>query len=253
MEKQLKELFQEKWSKYFPGVGLPVTYYYTDEADDDDLADSENKYRCLIGNLNRVREGHTFVYSAKSPGCAGGKRYTGYVQKLIPDFEYFLSCGIPGRLDGERYKKSPELVKEYLKNHPPYKAPARFLVFKRWDKNSERDNPAAVIFFALADVLSGLFTLANFDTVDPYGVTAPMGSGCSSIMYPYEEMESDKPKCVLGMFDVSARPYVPENMLTFTVPIKRFMQMVYNMDESFLITESWNIVKQRINGDDPAA
>ena len=249
MDEQLKELFMDKWSKYFPGAGLPVTYYYTDEADDADLEDSENEYRCLIGNLNRVREGHTFVYGAKSRGCPGGKRYTGFVQTLRPEFEYFLSCGIPGKVQGERYKKSPELVREYLKNHPPYKAPGRFLIFKRWDKNSDRDNPAAVIFFASGDVLSGLFTLANFDLADSYGVIAPMGSGCSSIVnYPYEEMQSDKPKCVLGMFDVSARPYVPENILTFTVPVKRFMQMVYDMDESFLITESWNIVKQRING-----
>jgi len=31
----------------------------------------------------------------------------------MPHFEYFLSCGIPGKLEGERYKKSPELVKEF--------------------------------------------------------------------------------------------------------------------------------------------
>ncbi len=41
----------------------------------------------------------------------------------MPDFEYFLSCGIPGKLEGERYKKSPEMVKEYLKHTPATKAP----------------------------------------------------------------------------------------------------------------------------------
>jgi len=189
-----------------------------------------------------------FVYSSENPGCLGGKRYTGFSQKLRPDFEYFLSCGIPGKMEGERYKKSPELVEEYLKNHPPFKAPARYLVFKRWDSLLETDEPMAIVFFAAPDVLSGLFTLANFDAVDPNGVIAPMGSGCSSIVsYPLAESKSINPRCVLGMFDVSARPCVPKNTLTFAIPMRRFAEMVQNMDESFLITGSWNAVRNRIN------
>jgi len=247
MDEKFKELFLSQWKKCFPEAELPVAYYYSDNVTDEDLEDTKDEDRCLIGNLNRVREGHTFVYSADSPGCPGGKRYTGYSRTLMPNFEYFLSCGIPGKLEGERYKKSPELVKEFLKNHPPSEAPARYLTFKRWDKLSEADNPLAIIFFATADVLSGLFTLANFDAVDPHGVIAPMGSGCSSIINcPLDESNSENPRCILGMFDVSARPYVPENTLTFTIPLKRFEEMVGNMDESFLITKSWEMVKKRM-------
>ncbi len=50
----------------------------------------------------------------------------------------------------------------------------------------------------------------------------------------------------MGMNDVSARHYVPENTLTFTIPLKRFEEMVGNMDESFLITKSWEMVKKRM-------
>ena len=150
-------------------------------------------------------------------------------------------------MEGERYKRSPELVTSYLKSHPPFKAPGRFLVFKRWDKLASKDQPFAVIFFATPDVLSGLFSLANFDQSDPFGVITPMGSGCSSIVnYPYMEAQTDHPRCVLGMFDVSARPQVSSTQLTFTIPIKRFEQMVGYMDESFLITESWKRVKTRL-------
>jgi len=35
-------------------------------------------------------------------------------------------------------------------------------------------------------------------------------------------------------------------MLTFSVPMKRLEQMAGNMDESFLITESWGLVKSRL-------
>jgi uncharacterized protein (DUF169 family) len=248
MKNQLQETFLSRWDRYFSPAELPITYFYTDEAAPEDLADSRNEHRCLICNLNRVREGHTFVYDSKSPGCPGGKRYTGFSHRLRPNFEYFLSCGIPGELEGERYKKTPELVTAYLKNHPSFQAPAKYIVFKRWDKLSAEDEPAVVVFFATADVLAGLFTLANFDSADPNNVITPMGAGCSSIVnYPLMESRSNHPRCVLGMFDVSARPCVPENTLTFTVPMKRFEEMVFNMDESFLITSSWNAVKSRIH------
>jgi hypothetical protein len=51
------------------------------------------------------------------------------------------------------------------------------------------------------------------------------------------------------MFDVSARPSVPAGTLTFSVPMARFRAMVANMDESFLITESWSKVRERIAAD----
>ncbi len=247
MNTQFQQEFQHKWEKYFPDAELPVAYSYTDEVRKEEREDSQDEEHCVIASFKRVREGHTFVYGQDSPGCLGWRRYTGFSQSLRPKFEFFLSCGIPGEIEGERYKKSPELVDRYLKSHPAFKAPGHFLVFKRWDKLTEYDRPFAVIFFAPADVLSGLFALANYDRADPNGVISPMGSGCSTIVsYPFFEAQSDQPRCVLGMFDVSARPQVPATLLTFSIPMKRFEQMVANMDESFLITKSWERVQARI-------
>jgi hypothetical protein len=48
------------------------------------------------------------------------------------------------------------------------------------------------------------------------------------------------------MFDVSARPGVDTNSLTFSVPMKKFERMVADMDESFLITPSWEKVRARM-------
>jgi hypothetical protein len=48
------------------------------------------------------------------------------------------------------------------------------------------------------------------------------------------------------MFDVSARPCVPPNVLTFAMPMPRLVQLVDNMDESFLITASWQAVQRRL-------
>jgi len=192
----------------------------------------------MIGVLARVRKGASLSFDVDSIGCGGGKRYTGFTQDISPTFEYFLSCGIPGKLEGERYKKSLELVKEMLKIVPQ---------IKRFDMLEQPDDADAVIFFATPDVLSGLFTLANYDEVEPNGVFCPFSAGCGSIVqYPYLEKGSARPKAVIGMLDVSARPCVPKETLTFAVPMNKFIRMVHNMEESFLITRSWEKVKKRM-------
>jgi hypothetical protein len=48
------------------------------------------------------------------------------------------------------------------------------------------------------------------------------------------------------MFDVSARPCVPKDTVSFAVPMTKFVRMIENMEESFLITPSWGKVRQRI-------
>ncbi len=50
----------------------------------------------------------------------------------------------------------------------------------------------------------------------------------------------------MGMFDPSARPYVPKDTLSFAVPMKRFEQIINYMEESFLITGTWQEIRDRI-------
>ena len=247
MDLGFRERFMKLWRKYFNGAELPITFYYTNEQGRAELVKTPTTHQCLIGVLSRVRNGQSLCFEGESIGCGGGKRYTGFTQEIMPNFEYFLSCGIPGELEGERYKKSPELVREAMKRMPEFKAPARFIVFKQWEKLEESDNPDVVIFCTKSDVLSGLFTLANYDEVEENGVFAPFSAGCGSIvMYPYLERNAERPRGVIGMFDVSARPYVHKDELTFAAPMTKFRRMFENMEESFLITPSWDKVRKRI-------
>jgi uncharacterized protein (DUF169 family) len=247
MDMGLKEKFAGLWEKYLDGAELPIVFHYTDEAGEVEVVKASYGHRCIMADLSQVRTGKSICFGADSFNCFGGKKYLGYSEEIMPNFEYFLSCGIPGRLEGERYKKTPELVKEFVERTPKFKAPGRFIVFKRWDMLEEPEEPDVVIFFARPDVLSGLFTLANFDVVELNGVFSPFAAGCGSIVqYPYLEKESDCPRGVLGMFDVSARPFVPADVLSFSVPMKKLTAMVQNIEESFLITRSWSKVSKRI-------
>lgn len=247
METGRKEDFLERWRKYFGGAELPIACWYADDAGPVGRAEPPRGHRCVLADLQRVRQGADLRFDLESVGCGGGRRYLGFTDEVMPNFDSFLSCGIPGTLEGERYKKSPELVREFEKRSPGFTAPARHIVFKRWDRLGETDEPEVVIFLAPPDVLSGLFTLANFDEADPNGVYCPFCAGCGSLVkYPFLEKDAPRPRAVLGMFDVSARPFVPGSTLSFAVPMNKFAAMVANMDESFLTTKSWNAVRGRM-------
>jgi hypothetical protein len=248
MDMTFKEKFLKLWKKYFNDAPLPITFYYADKLTNAEATKPGSVPRCIIGALLKVQQGQSLAFDVESVGCPGGKRYLGFAENLMPNFEYFLSCGIPGKMEGERYKKSPEMVKEYMQKHAPVmKAPGKYIVFKRWDVLEKADHPDVVIFYAEPDVLSGLFTLASFDEAEQNTVIAPFGSGCASIVqYPFMEVKSPQPRAVIGMFDVSARPFVPKDVLTFAAPMSKFTRMVDNMEESFLITPSWGKVQKRI-------
>ncbi|MCX6249445.1 MAG: DUF169 domain-containing protein [Bacteroidetes bacterium] len=246
MDARLKADFLEKWEKYFGNTELPITFFYSSKMNNATLADSPKGRSCLICELAKVRKGQSLAYNKSVIQCGGAKRYLGYDHEFRPDFEYFLSCG-NDKMEGERYIQTPEMVRQIMKNMYNIPAEGQFAIFKRWDKLEQADEPVCAIFFAKPDVLSGLFTLANYDQIDGRGVISPFGSGCGSIIYQaYLENQKESPKAVLGMFDPSARPCVPENTLTFSAPIKKFVKMISFMDESFLSTKTWEEVKKRL-------
>ena len=246
MDTATKEKFLTIWRKYFVHAEVPFTFYYTNETGRAQAAGPATP-RCVIGATVGVRQGNSLAYDAQTVGCPGGKRYLGFAENIAPNFEYFLSYGIPDKMRGERYVKSPELVKKMQEEAPRFKAPARYIVFKRWDKLEVADKPEVVVFYATPDVLAGLFTLSRFDNISRDAVATPFGAGCSSIVqYPYLEKDSPNPRAIIGMFDPSARPHVPKDALSFAVPFHKFVRMVDNMEESFLITETWQKIQERI-------
>lgn len=161
MDMGIKNKFIALWRQYFNNAELPITFYYSEYEGHAELIKPGSIARCIIGAMVEVRKGRSLSFDAEAIGCPGGRKYLGYSETIRPGFEYFLSCGIPGKMEGERYKKSPELVKEIMQGWPNFKAPAPHIIFKRWDNLEKEDDPEVVTFFATSDVLSGLFTLAT--------------------------------------------------------------------------------------------
>jgi uncharacterized protein (DUF169 family) len=247
MDTGIRNRFVTLWQQFCPGAELPITFEVGEGSGTAEKAKIPGSWRCIICDLARVRKGTSLVFDRTSVTCSGGLFYLGYDTRRIENFRYFLSSGKPGVVEGERYKRTPEIIDEINARHVSLPAEDRCYTFRRWDKLAPEDNPDVVIFFARPEVLSALFTLANFDQADPNGVICPFGSGCSSIIhYPRLEAKSDHPKAVFGMFDPSARPCVPVDILTFAIPMKKFEKMIGYMEESFLITKTWDKVKTKI-------
>jgi uncharacterized protein (DUF169 family) len=247
MDTGMRDRFAALWQTYCPGAEQPITFEVVEDTRITEKAKTPAGWRCFVCDLARVRNGTSLVFDRTSITCSGGLLYLGFETQRSEHFRYFLSSGKPGMVEGERYKKSPEIVDEFTARHIALPVEGKNYLFKRWDKLAEEDNPDVVIFFARPEVLSALFTLANFDQSDPDGVICPFGSGCSSIVhYPRLEQIRDNPRAVLGMFDPSARPCVPVDILTFAVPMKKFVKMIDSMDSSFLITKTWEKQKAKI-------
>lgn len=240
----------EKSNSFQEALGLaesPLGVYYTHEKPEG-ITPKEGIQGCMIGLLQNARKKGKTVYFDKTHfGCPGGAYYMGFRETPMPNIEYFLSCGISGEMEGERYIKTPERAREYFARMIPRRAPATYCVFKPIEEFQGGMEPEVVVFFASPDILSGLFTLTNYALERTDAVFAPFGSGCGVILtFPLKEAVRDQPRAVLGMFDVSARPMVEKDILTLAMPHSVFLNLLENVSGSFLETESWKKVLRRI-------
>ena len=241
---------EELWKQFREILGLkesPLGVYYTNDKPEG-VTPKDGISGCMIGLLQNARkEGKTVYFDKGHFGCPGGAYYMGFRDIPMPNIEYFLSCGIPGQMEGERYIKTPERAREYFAKMIPRRTPATYCVFKPIEKFQTEEKPEVVVFFASPDMLAGLFTLTNYALEKTDAVYTPFGSGCSAVLtHPLKEAEKEQPRAVLGMFDVSARPMVEKDVLTLAMPYSIFLKLLENVSGSFLQTESWKKVFQRI-------
>jgi uncharacterized protein (DUF169 family) len=241
---------EELWKQFRETLDLkesPLGIYYTNNKPEGVTAKT-GIHTCMIGLLQNARKkGETVYFDKDHFGCPGGAYYMGFFESPRPNLEYFLSCGIPGEMEGERYIKTPERAREYFARMIPRRAPATYCVFKPVEQFQSSTQPEVVAFFATPDILSGFFTLTNYALERTDAIYTPFGSGCSTILtYPLKEAGKEQPHAILGMFDVSARPMVEKDVLTLAMPFSIFLKLLENVADSFLQTESWKKVRNRI-------
>lgn len=230
-------------------IGLhqePLAFFYSD-IEPSGFRPTKGRWACILAVMGRARRGETIYFDAEHVGCGGGGYYLGLCGRM-PKVEYFVSTGIPGEMEGEHYKKSPEIMLKTMERYPALPAPARYAVVKPLSAMTESETPEVIICLATPDQLSGLVMLAGFAR-DEDAVVCAWASGCGSIISrPLLEAQREQPRAVVGLFDPSSRLFLPENEMTFAAPRALWEEMLGNADDSFLGTETWAKVRKRIAG-----
>ena len=206
-------------------------------------------FSCILGKLWLARRKNTAAYfDAERFGCPGGAFYLGFYQPHLNIMPCHISTGIPGApIPGERYVSSPEAATRYFTHLNPRPAPARFCVFKPLSQFSASEKPELVTFFARGEVLVGLCNLVAFVTDDWENIAVPFGSGCSFVVtWPLHYLTQGKARAVLGCGDPSDRPHMRPDEMPFTVPYAIYEAFLARWRDSFLLTETWNMVKKKI-------
>jgi len=224
-----KEVFGEK-------VQLPLLFGYSAKP----IADTEKIGGCFFKVLQAARGGAPVSLSIEVIGCGGGKLYTGFTD--MPE-------RVPGFVSlKEKYKKTPELVVDYVNGLGMKRTEKQYLNFIRIDKAESFEGTEGVMFYATPDMLSGLCGWAFYDTNEPDAVVSKFGSGCSTVVsMTVVENEKKGHRCFIGLLDPSVRPWVGKNELSFTIPFSRFVPMMETMKDTFLFgSHAWEKIKQRL-------
>ena len=256
-------------SKVAEALGLkyePVAIIWSDEKPEDAVQFKEGKWGCVMWMLALAAKGKTAVFDRKTFGCPGGgvglgfgNQYENFIGGL-EGFCYFLSTGFESwdkgkdllkelkelpkdRLEkiwkGERYKKSPEIVRKFVENLPIIDVPTKYVIFKPLSKVINEE-PVVVVFIANPHQISALIIMANYDRETNDNVVVRMGAGCHQIgIFAYAEQS----RAILGLTDLDARlnirKQLGDDVFTFAVPYKMFKEMEENVEGSFLEIGTW--------------
>lgn len=176
-----------------------------------------------------MKKGKRIQFSADcGKACPGIQEFGGFTPPVDDEGEFIAET--------ERFKKSRALAQAYYRDwvaeiHTP---PEEFLYFEKIDEIGENSDIEVVNLFPDITGLANLTGLATYDREES-GTLIPDASGCqSAFSIPYDQKFKDRPKCIVGSMDVLIRRFIPDDMIMFSAPANRFVEMANNIEGSFL-------------------
>lgn len=112
----------------------PVAIIFSNEKPDEAIQFDEGKWGCVITMLTNATKGQRVVFDRKTYGCKGGGVGLGFgntYEGFPGGIEYFLSTGRgEGYLEGEGFKKTPQLAKDFIEQLLMIDIPYKYVIFQ---------------------------------------------------------------------------------------------------------------------------
>ena len=222
--------------------------YFSDEKPTNSLELKKKGSGCIVPMILKASTGIPLVVTEESTGWPCSAFYLGFQDTIFEGIEYFLSNKDDFWRPCERFIQSPALAKSLINNIHPVKPEKHYLVVKPLEDFGADEEPESVLLFVNADQLSALVFLSHYDAPESMDrVLAPFASSCMALItLPLKLARNKEEKAVIGNFDISARTRMPADLLSFAMPYIFLKKLAEILPESFLTTENWNTLKERI-------
>jgi len=239
----------------------PVAILWSDTKPEGALRIKPHAQTCIMPFFAQVvTRGRTAVFDRESYGCPGARAGLGFGSGYPDAFggagiEFMAAFFVKGKessnnpdsycatvqhipkrerakfIHGERLHKNVEKAKRFMmQDLPVTDIKEQYVIFTPLSKVKPGECPVVVIFVANPLQITGLVTLVSAIREGTDSVRVPPMAACQQIgAFAYDEARKEHPRAVLGYTDLAARANVgktiPENMFTFAVPYKLFLEM----------------------------
>ncbi|NOX33580.1 MAG: DUF169 domain-containing protein [Deltaproteobacteria bacterium] len=233
VKKNLLELTQ-----YIPTELPAMGWYFSNEQPSSALVFEKGKWACMFQYMEQITAGKQLCFSSQLSGCSGAACYLGF-KTPSQQAGGFLA-------EKEKFKKCIEYGEAFYREIQAIKAKNNYLILSRIQDVPENTNIEVVNLWVSAMALTGLVTLANYDSPTNNNVLIPFASGCQSMWtMPYKEKLNQNPKAVVGSMDPAMREYLSPQVLLFSLPSERFVKLAGYIPNSFLLNSSWGELLRR--------
>ena len=208
----------------------PVGIYFGNTEAECDVVAEPGKRNCVVPFLLSAARGKVAGIAEEGCTCPGGT----------------VGLCFGEMKEGERFFCDEETALKWRNAMPFSDRGFPRVVFapeSRWEEVGE---PDLVLVFADADRISALVTMLGFHNGRIVNTVVPYGAACHSIVFAAEQLGSDDPMAVMGLFDISQRSKAIANYLSLTMPRVLWEGLQEGLDRSCLTTHSWREIEKRL-------
>ena len=238
----------------------PVGIFFANTSISCEHSPSTETRNCVVPLLMACAAGKIICLDEENCNCPGG--YTGCCfgdgfSRLNPQIHYMLAQGLgdsapegapEAMVYGERFFCDEKLAMKWRESLPYSQRALPRIVFapeSRWDETGE---PDLVLVFADADRISAIVTMLGSHNGEAVNTIVPYGAACHSILFAAWQLDREKPKAVMGLFDISQRRTALRDLLTMTMPYPMWHEMGEDLEISALTTGAWHEIEKRLSG-----